>query len=48
MNSQQAVTANTRIESDEAYDFENAAVIQQASQLLYRAKGYRRGSTVDS
>ncbi len=38
MNSQQAVTANTRIESDEAYDFENAAVIQQASQLLYRAK----------
>ncbi|MCH1983039.1 diguanylate cyclase [Ruminococcus sp. OA3] len=38
INSQQAVTANTRIESDEAFDFDNAAVIQQASQLLYRAE----------
>ena len=38
LDPQQAVTANTRIESDEAYDLENTAVIQQISQLLYRAK----------
>ena len=33
---QQIETANTRIESDEVYDFETAVMIQQASRKLYQ------------